>query len=202
MKNLLLVAMCSLLTGASFAQSDNTLFNNHARHGFFVSPIIEYSDFKGELSTALGGGMGFISGDFFFGLYGLGLTDYDQVLEDELDKLTLGHGGLWLGYTYPQTSVVHLFSSAKVGWGGANFEVIDENLEYDDSFVVLTPEIGLELNVFRWFRVSATGGYRFIHGLNDVPDLTENDLEGWTGALTFRIGWFGREHGHHHHHWW
>ena len=106
----------------------------------------------------------------------LGLTDYDKAFDDKFEKLTLGHGGLWLGYTYPQTSVIHLFSSAKVGWGGANFEIIDEDLKYADSFVVITPEIGLEFNVFRWFRISATGGYRFINGLNDVPDLTQEDL--------------------------
>lgn len=208
MKNLIWIIIFTWLSGSIYAQRDNTLFNNHTRNGFFVAPLVEYSDLKNDLSTSLGGGFGFITGDFFFGLYGLGLTDYDAVFEDDFDKLTLGHGGLWLGYTYPQTSVIHPFSSIKIGWGGANFEIINKDLEYDDSFLVVTPEIGLEFNVFRWFRISATGGYRFINGMNGVPDFTEEDLETWTGTLTFRIGGFGREHGNYHHYnhnyngWW
>jgi len=204
MKNLILLAICTLLTGSIFAQRDNTIFNGNKRNGFFVSPIIEYSDLKAELSTSVGGGFGFITGDFFFGLYGLGLTDYDEVFNDDFDKLTFGQGGLWLGYAFPQTKAIHFFSSAKIGWGGANFEVIDDDLEYDDSFLVVTPELGLEFNVFRWFRIAATGGYRFVNGLNDVPNFSENDLETWTGTITFRIGGFGREHGRnsHNNNWW
>jgi len=204
MKNLFLLAMFTLLTGQLFAQKDNTIFNNHTRNGFFISPIFEYSDLKGDLSTSMGFGLGFIAGDLFIGGYGLGLTDYDKAFDDGFENLTLGHGGLWLGYTYPQTQAMHFFSSVKLGWGGANFEIIDDELEYDDSFFVFTPEVGLEFNVFRWFRIAATGGYRFLNGMDGVPDFTEDDFEGWTGTLTLRIGGFGREHGgdYHHHHWW
>ena len=196
MKNLLVLIMLLLWQCMLMAQNDNTLFNNHTRNGFFVAPIFEYSEFEDDIATSMGGGFGFITGDFFFGAYGLGLADYDNAFDDGIDELTLGHGGLWIGYTYPQTQVIHLFSSIKGGWGGVNFEFDDGELDYDDSFMVLTPELGLEFNVFRWFRIAATGGYRFLEGFDQgSTTYSEADFEGWTGTLTLRIGGFGRDRG-------
>ncbi len=104
----------------------------------------------------------------------------------------MGHGGFWLGYVTPQRSAVHLFTSVKAGWGAVNIE-FDDEFDYEDAFFAVTPEAGLEINVFRWFRIGATVGYRFMNGLDESPNFDRDKLEGMTGALTFRIGGFGRD---------
>lgn len=170
---------------------DQTLFSRDHRAGFFVSPIIEYSNLDGEWNTSVGGGMAFVAGDFFIGGYGLGMADFDQVADTgEFNELEMGHGGFWFGYVTPQHYALHGFASVKAGWGGLNFEFDDG--DYDDAFFALTPEAGIEVNVFRWFRVGATVGYRFMNGLDETPQFQKDELEGMVGTLTFRIGGFGR----------
>ncbi|MAT54030.1 MAG: hypothetical protein CMN32_06080 [Saprospirales bacterium] len=195
MKNkLILLLFTTLMTNLASAQhSDETLFSKSHRSGFFFAPLIEYSDFNKEVSTSFGGGLAFISGDFFIGAYGLGMAEWDDFfLDDEPEQLDLGHGGLWLGYTFQQHEVLHLFTSVKAGWGVANVDFSDDEFNFEDGFMVFTPEAGLEVNVARWFRIAGTAGYRFINGLDPNLAITEKDLEGFTGTITFRMGWFGR----------
>jgi hypothetical protein len=173
------------------AQRDETLFNRSHRGGFFVSPLVEYSDFDANLTTSVGGGLGFVAGNLFLGAYGLGVTDYDNLLSDDFDRLDMGHGGFWVGYVYPQTKALHLFTSVKAGWGAVNIDFDSE--DYEDAFFALTPEAGIEVNVFSWFRIAATAGYRFMNGLDDSTDFDKDKLQTMTGTLTFRIGGFGRE---------
>ena len=170
-------------------QRDQTLFSNSHRAGFFVSPIVEYSNLDKEWNTSLGGGLGLVVGDFFLGGYGLGMADIDKVIDDDFQILEMGHGGFWLGYVTPQHFALHGFSSVKAGWGAVDFNVDDGN--FSDAFFAVTPEIGLEINVFRWFRIGTTVGYRFMNGLDKTPKTRQDELEGLVGTLTFRIGGFG-----------
>lgn len=196
MKKTIFIALFACFASQIFAQrwdnGDETLFNRSRRGGFFVSPIVEYSDFKNDLTTASGGGIGLIAGDFFVGAYGLGTTDYDRLLNEDFDQLEMGHGGLWLGFVAPQHEVVHFFSSVKAGWGAVDIEFNDNGSNYEDSFFAVTPEAGLEVNVFRWFRIGGSVGYRFMNGLDSSPTFDKKDFQTMTASLTFRIGAFGR----------
>lgn len=200
MKNTILITLFISLASQLLAQtwnngnSDETLFNRSHRVGFFVSPIVEYSDFKNDLTTATGGGIGLVAGDFFFGGYGLGVTDYDRLLNDDFDRLDMGHGGFWIGYVAPQHEVVHFFSSVKAGWGGLNIEFDGNEPDYEDAFFAVTPEAGLEVNVFRWFRIGGAVGYRFMNGLDNTTSFDKDKLQTMTASITFRIGGFGRRH--------
>ncbi|MEZ4935162.1 MAG: hypothetical protein R2788_23890 [Saprospiraceae bacterium] len=197
MKRSIFIALFALLCAPTFAQNwrgndrDQTLASSSGRHGFFIAPIVEYSDLKDKWSTSVGGGLAFVAGDFFIGGYGLGMVE-ENWLDNDFEKLDMGQGGFWLGYTTPQNKAVHLFSSVKAGWGAVNIELEDE-FDYEDAFFAVTPEAGLELNVFSWFRVGATVGYRFMNGLDESPNFDKDKLQGMTGALTFRIGGFGRD---------
>ena len=198
MKKTIFIAMLICFASQIFAQrwngGDETLFTRSHRVGFFLSPIVEYSDFKHDLTTATGGGIGIVAGDFFIGGYGLGTTDYDRLLNDDFDRLDMGHGGFWLGYVAPQHEVVHFFSSVKAGWGAVDIEFDGSEPAYEDSFFAVTPEAGLEVNVFRWFRIGGAVGYRFMNGLAETPNFDPKDFQTMTASLTFRIGAFGRKH--------
>ncbi len=198
MKKTICIALFTLSAVLTFAQRygdnrDETLFNRSHRGGFFVAPIVEYSDFDEDLTTGVGGGLAFVAGDLFFGAYGLGIADYDRIISEDFNRMEMGHGGFWLGYVVPQHRAVHLFTSVKAGWGAVNIE-FDGKPDYEDAFFAVTPEAGLEVNVFSWLRLAGTVGYRFMNGLDESPNFDKDDLQTMTGALTIRIGGFGRRH--------
>lgn len=192
MKKLMLTAAFAVI-GIALSAQHETLFGKARVLGGFGGPIVEFG-IGNDLNTAVGGGGGIIISNFFLGGYGLGSLDFQKILDDdEVEQLDLGHGGFWLGYAYKPHKVVHLFTSTKIGWGALNIKFDDPNQEFSDldQIFVVTPELGIELNVFRWFRVGATGGYRFVDGANEARGYTNDDFGGAIGTLTFRFGWFG-----------
>ena len=54
-----------------------------------------------------------------------------------------------------------------------------------------TPEVGLELNVFSFFRIAATASYRWVNGVETLPTYTNDDLSSFGATLTLRFGGFG-----------
>ena len=188
-KNLVLIV--ALLGMMNLVAQEETLFDRANVVGAFGGPFIEYSFGNDVISTSVGGGGALIINDFFIGGYGIGSIDRN-VFSSNLGRIELAHGGLWFGYTYPSHKLVHLFSSVRVGWGGLGIDLNDDFDSVDGVFV-LTPEAGVELNVFGFFRIAATAGYRFVSDVNPLRSGVEKDaFNGMVGMITFRFGGFGR----------
>jgi hypothetical protein len=191
MKKISYILFIILLSQAAYAQRDATLFDGNNRSGFFLSSISEFSGFgDGDFTYATGGGLGVVVGDFFLGAYGLGTNGRHRFRFE--DGMHMGQGGFWAGLAFPQHEALHGFASLKAGWGALNLDVIDDDLQYDDAFFALTPEAGLEVNIFRFLRVSGSVGYRFMSELADTPSSSLEPYEGLTASVNVRIGFFGR----------
>ncbi|MGH1436123.1 MAG: hypothetical protein ACRBG0_16875 [Lewinella sp.] len=197
MKNLMqkqLLFLAVLLTATIGLQAQHeTLFNQARVVGAFGGPITEYG-LSNNLSTSVGGGGALVINSFFIGGYGLASVDFDQLYEDgEVDVLDIGHGGFWLGGTYQPHRLVHMYGSARLGWGAINID-LNGNTPYRelDKIFVATPEIGMELNITRWFRLAGTVGYRYVTGVNEDRGLKGEDFSGAVAGVTLRFGWFGR----------
>lgn len=191
MKKNLIVMLLSFLAVQGFGQTE-TLFNRARVIGAFGGPIVEFSEFKGESITSQGGGGGLIIDDFFIGGYGIGSFQIDDLTDDNNEvEMEMGHGGFWLGYTFRSYKLVHIFASTKLGWGGIDISIDDEGFESNDNIFVISPELGVELNIFRWFKIAGTAGYRQVTGVNEALGQTNEDFSGLTGTLTFRFGGFG-----------
>ncbi|MEM9820922.1 MAG: hypothetical protein AAF985_07610, partial [Bacteroidota bacterium] len=185
---LLIIALCWMF---QLTAQEETLFDRARVVGAFGGPFIEYSFGNDDVTTSVGGGGALIINDFFIGGYGIGSID-QNVFDPNFDRIELAHGGFWLGYTYPSHKLVHLYTSVRLGWGGIGIDFNDDFNTVDGVFVV-SPEAGLELNVFGFFRIAATAGYRFVDGINTNISGVESDaFNGVTGMLTFRFGGFGR----------
>jgi hypothetical protein len=78
-----------------------------------------------------------------------------------------------------------------LGWGGIDIEIDDEGFTRNDNIFVVTPEVGVEVNVFRWFKIAGTVGYRAVTGVNSISGQSNEDFSGMAGTLTFRFGGFG-----------
>ena len=201
MKRQLLVFI-GLLIAALLPAQHETLFDDFTSFGVFGGPIVEISSINGEVGADVGGGGALVLDDLFIGGYGMG-TDYPEItiqeerfgeLEDVLYNIRFKHGGLWFGYVPSQFKLGHLYSSLKLGWGKAKLQN-DRNDTPNDRVFVLTPEVGVELNLTDWFRLGITGGYRWVNGINRLPTLDDSDFSSPTGTLTFRFGAFGDDWG-------
>ena len=179
----------TLLGVYTLQAQDETLINHLEFTGGFGGPIIETSTINGELSVDVGGGGALLVNTFFLGGYGMG-TRFPEYRLDSTDyNIHFKHGGLWLGYVSPPAKLLHFWGSVKLGWGKARLE-IKEDAKYSDRIMALTPEIGIELNVTKFMRISLTGGYRMVSGLNKLPGLTNKSFSSPVGILTFSFGGF------------
>ena len=191
MKNLLFV-LCWLLTTATLWSQQETVFGNVDVIGGFGGPYIEIGSINGQVGADVGGGGALMLDEFFIGGYGQG-TSYPDAMINDIDRnIKFSHGGLWFGYVKDQYKLFHLFSSLKLGWGRARLRAEDEP-DVSDRIFVLTPEIGVEVNLTDFFKLSLGGGYRFVSGVSKLPVLDNGDFSSPVGILTFRFGGFDND---------
>lgn len=192
MKQLLFSIAMTVCLGLGVHAQEQTLFGNARVVGGFGGPIVEIG-LGNDLNTSVGGGGGLVINSFFLGGYGMGSFDFSTLVDEdaELEGLELGHGGIWLGFSVPSRKLVHFYGSARVGWGALDINFRDSNFDDLDNVFVMTPEVGLELNLTRWFRLAATAGYRFVDGANTDLGYTNDDFSGAMAGITLRFGGFG-----------
>lgn len=192
MKKLFLTALVCFMGLTVFAQQE-TLFGRARVVGGFGAPIIEWG-LSNDINTSVGGGGGVIIDNFFIGGYGVGSIDFQRVWDGlDIDQLDIGHGGFWLGFQIPSHKLIHVYGSARIGWGAVNVQFDNPSQRFSDvdKIFVMTPEIGIELNLTRWFRLAGTVGYRWVNGLNTNFGYTDKDFNGTIAGLTLRFGGFG-----------
>lgn len=162
----------------------------------FASPVFEFSQVNGSFGFSSGGGGAIILNQMLFvGGYGLKLA---PVIEKELFlngqnyqnlEINFKHGGFWLGYIHNFRKLVHFGGSAKFGWGTIAME--DEALpaNYDDHVLVITPQVEVEVNIARWFKINAGAGYRIVTSINENV-FSQKDFNSPEASIGFMFGWF------------
>lgn len=191
-KNIFLFAI-ALLVATGLSAQHETLFNRARVVGGFGAPIVEMG-INNSLNTSVGGGGGIVINSFFLGGYGLASVDFEELFDNgDVKVLDIGHGGFWFGTTFQPYRMLHLYASGRIGWGAVNVDLNDNNQTYSDidKIFVMTPEIGVELNLTRWFRVAGTAGYRWVNGTSDAREYTDEDFSGAVATIALRFGWFG-----------
>lgn len=191
MKRILPVLVCLMAIFQLHAQE--TLFNNLDVTGAFGSVIIETGSINDEIGADVGGGGALVMSPVFLGGYGMGTTYPVHTITEgpnagEYD-VKFGHGGLWLGFVPKSDKLIHFYGSAKVGWGKARLRQDKENL-FTDRVFVMTPELGLEVNLTEWLKMSFTAGYRWVNGVTRLEELNNDDFSSPLGTITFRMGGF------------
>lgn len=195
----------------------NTIFGDDFTSGGYGAPEIKVGPVNGQTSLFLGGRGGWIIGHkFIIGGGGYGMTNNNTFMEDPANKppsvgadstrvikLDMGYGGLLLEFIALPKKAIHLSFPLLIGAGGTNLGAetyVGQSSYYPEgwatyeyientSFFVLEPGVFVELNMAKFFRISAGGTYRFITGTN-LDRLSSNDLSGFTFALALKFGSF------------
>lgn len=195
MKKFILSAFFMMVVSLLVAQEQQTLFKNSKLRGGFGGPIYSWSNTKNRTGYGVGGGGGVVFDRGFVGAFGMGET-FDAVKVGE-KQLAMGYGGLWLGYTAPSFRILHPYASIKLAVGSTGVtdfktdpDLSDNN--WEDVVFVGIPEVGLELNIARWMRISGSAGYRLVSGFEGYGSYGKRDLNAPMLALTMRFGWFGK----------
>lgn len=196
-----LILMFTLLGLAQLdlsAQSEQTLFNRAKVRGAFGGTFFTIGQAKGHEVTGAGGGGGLVFNQTMIGAFGHGEVFTIDRPGEANSILALGYGGLWLGYSMPTSKAIHGFASLKIGPGRVRVDkwgdwwTNDPGFDFsDDAVLTVSPEVGLEVNVFHWMRMTGTVAYRYVNGFDGALGLDKNDLNAPYFGLGFRFGWFG-----------
>lgn len=185
MRNLFLIAVFSvLLLSNVFGQRDNTLFNTGAINltGGWGGMQTAITSINGELSSLQGGFGGVeFNKNFFIGGGGYSTTTFDN-FDQFTDTYETSYGGLILGYSVKSHKVVHPQATLLVGGGWQQ----EPNSSASDMYIA-QPAVGVEINVFRWFRLGLHGGYRIV--IDDQFTGTDATFSGGYGSISFKFGW-------------
>jgi hypothetical protein len=155
----------------------------------FGGPFMNFSLIDDKFAHLMGGGGGILINDFFFGGYGIGLTNSIE-FEGTPNELRFGHGGFWLGYNFISKKLIHPSFHIQLGWGKIAQRLPSGGpLDNGDNVFVITPTLELEMNITKYFKISAGGNYRFVSFVDD-ENYSESDFMSPGVFLGFKFGWF------------
>lgn len=224
MKKIVLVIAAVILSNLAMSQDDKPtqyLFGNNGKTSVtgFGAPIVQFWSKGGDLAVSSGGGGAvLINQTFFIGGYGMGMaTEHNvenlKVMQSSGSSITysklrtnFGHGGLWLGYIHHRKDAIHWGVSAKIGGGAINLTdpEFDDSMRHGigvDGVFVLIPQIEMEMNINRWFKINIGAGYQMVSGVDKTYTNTNNqvvkfynssDYNSPQASISFLFGGFGR----------
>ncbi len=179
---------------------------NGVRISGFLSLDSEFSAIGNNLAVGNGASLGLIfNRSLYFGLYGMGVVydlpnlDYDFHIDDyeQYDSLynynfkVLGHGGLLIGGVFQPHKIFHGGASLRLGYGDLAMFDYDNDIVTNDFTFIISPQLEAEINVARWFKIKAAGGYRFATDLRTDLFYDKSYVNSPTGSLSLIFGWFG-----------
>jgi len=155
----------------------------------FGGPFMNFSLIDGKFAHLMGGGGGILINDFFFGAYGIGLTNSIR-FGDTSNELSFGHGGFWLGYNFLSKKLIHPSLHTQLGWGKISQRLPSGGtVSKGDNVFVTIPTLELEMNITKYLKISCGANYRFIAFVDD-ENYSESDFMSPGVFLAFKFGWF------------
>jgi hypothetical protein len=134
--------------------------------------------------------------------FGIGLADYDLSYvaktnvvipeSDDYARLDFNFNGVELEYIVNPHKAVNF--SVKTLVGSAKLVLQHPRREeylLKDRCLVIEPGMRLNLNVFRYFRVSGGVSYRIAQDVELAPyNISDTEISGINAVLELKFGWF------------
>lgn len=206
-KTALLGFLMVLIAGTASAQQVESLFKSSGPSGGYGAISNKFTSINGEYANLVEvyGGW-FIKRKFLLGLGASALTNDIRVPDEyssfPLQKLSWQYGqfGLMTEYVFWSNRIVHanltMFSGAgftlqyqrhtNEGYHDWDYE----NDVHDESFFyVMEPGAQVEINLFKWLRLSPGVSYRKTFGADGVG-IGDKALSDWSYNITLKAGKF------------
>lgn len=175
-----------------FAQREETVLGERGwgLSGIWGGYTHQYTAYNNTDAFNRGGFFGFEFGKSLF----VGWTHFrlrDDIVLDGGDerRFDFKFNGGRIGYAFVPYKAFHPMLNVDIGRGRAKLAG-----EGNDDMFLIQPTAGVELNVFRWFRIGLEGGYRFVRNA-DYISLSNEDLSGPVGQASLKFGFsWGRHH--------
>jgi hypothetical protein len=160
----------------------------------FGGPFMQFTSINKYFALNMGGGGAILINDFFFGGYGVGITNEIPYKYNVDSTMGFGHGGLWIGYTFQSRKSIHLSLSAQVGWGSISKKQKLPSGDYikitSDPITTITPVAEIELNMTKFFKLGAGASWSYVSGISDSSPYTSKDFSSPAFFLSLKFGWF------------
>ncbi len=187
MKKLAFTAlMIGMLTATMFAQRDETIFGKSGLRltGAWGANTTNLTFFDDDFAVVSGGYGGLEFGKkLFIGWGGYSTTnDFNIGSDVQNTDLNISYNGLMIGYAPFSHKAIHPKFTLLAGGGNLRMRGTGS-----DEILVFEPSAGVELNVFRWFRVGLDGGYRFVTNTDIL--VNDSEVSAPYGQVTFKFGW-------------
>ena len=175
----LLLAFTYFLANAQ----EETLFGNEGLRltGAWVSAHPGISDFNGK-RVAMGGGEVALEFNKVL-LIGFGSNRSTEYFRTEGRDYKYESNAFSFTYLMEPQKLLHPKFNMTIG--GATLK--RRNGE-DDKLFVFMPGVGIEVNVFRWFKLGLLGHYRFASNVNQ-DNLSNKSFSGFLLDFQLRFGW-------------
>lgn len=138
-----------------------------------------------------GGGGAIFNRQLFFGGYGGALItniDASKIKTGKTGSLSLGYGGIRVGYIFNPDSVYHFSVNTLIGAGTLGYKQSDGSITDNRNFMILEPGVDWEINVATNLKCSLGVSYRLLLGMVDqgqgINDATGNGFN-LVAALSF-----------------
>ncbi|GAB4283554.1 MAG: hypothetical protein Kow0068_08450 [Marinilabiliales bacterium] len=184
----------SLFSQQNDDEEFKTLLSDSVNITGYGYPVLTVSNYNNQVAAYIGGGGGLIiNNKFFIGGFGNGLISNFQVPEGEFKdkKFEIGCGGIWIGYIFFGTKMIHPELSLMASWGGIS--ISEESARYNpdsyDSFMTISPTVEVNYTPVKFLRIGAGFSYNYVNGLS-FGGITDKDFTGPGGYIAIKLGWF------------
>ncbi len=166
----------------SQAQRSDYLLKDIRLSGIYAGPLFNFSYFDGTPNRIFGGYFAF-GFDRTIAIGWQWMRMRDRVLfPDQVDTWRLNYNGFTVDFTPWGRKVLHPEISFVVGPGDYFIGPIKKRI------LVLQPSAGVELNIWKIFKLGVQGGYRFIRR-NDPNLVPDEDINTYFLQVDLRFGW-------------
>jgi hypothetical protein len=182
MKNLFVFLFVFLMVIPTYAQRDETLLRNPGLKltGLWGGSTSRIHNFSDKSHYAHGGYFTFeFNKDYLVGWNGFEVKAYNEGIGD----IDVSTSGLLIGYAHNSYSIVHPVAYLSLG----RAESRADGLPTVHSLAGQAT-IGAEFNLFRWVRLGAEVGYRYIHD-KDVAWISDAGLSAPYAGIKLKFGW-------------
>lgn len=182
MKNLIVLFFALLISVPSFSQRDETILKNPRLRltGLWGGSTALANNFDNDSYFSHGGYFNFeFNKNYLIGWNNFTSNGFDESVGDFKTETS----NLMLGYTYNGYQVIHPAAFVSIGRAKSRADDVSTVRSFAGQ-----AGLGAEINVFRWFRIGAEVGYRYVDdkGYEWIQDA---NLSTPYVGLKLKFGW-------------